>query len=459
MQSAEVALLSGSARAIDCAQTSSSPADFVSARIHNFYVHRGGEDQTLSAEIALLRGRGHTVEEFYARNNEAALSHNLTAAISAVWNQRTRRRLVDFIDVHKPALVHAHNLMPLISPAAYYACRERGVPVVQHVHNYRNICPAATLYRRNTVCEDCLGKRFAWPAIIHRCYRGSLGATAAVTGSNLLHNLIGTWRDAVDAYICMTEFSRQKIIEMGFPEAKIHVKPHFVLPDPGPGRGEGGFGIFVGRLRPEKGIDAMVRAWRRLGQERRLVIVGEGPKDAEVRRFSEELPNVEWLGPKSYPETLKLIGEAQYLLFPSEWYETFGRVIIELFACGTPVIAADIGGTAELVEDGVTGLLFRSGDSDDLARAVETLATDPGFVARSRVAARASFEARFSSERNYRQLMAIYARVQPSLGRYVAGDDLGVAATARTLGVAHAYLSSYGAPHHPTELAAQCDTS
>ena len=120
-----------------------------------------------------------------------------------------------------------------------------------------------------------------------------------------------------------------------------------------------------------------------------------------------------------------MIGKAQYLVFPSEWYEPFGRVIIEAFARGTPVLAANIGGTAELIEHGTTGLLFRSGDGADLARAVEMMSTDSGFAARNRVAARACFEARFTAEQNYHQLMAIYAHVQPGLGRVSSGAGSG----------------------------------
>jgi glycosyltransferase involved in cell wall biosynthesis len=399
-----------------------APEEFRSIRVHNFYAYGGGEDRTLASEVALLRSHGHVVAEFYARNDSAALARNLGAAVGAIWNPKARRRLDDFIDLHDPSIVHMHNLMPLISPSAYYACRKRGVPVVQHIHNYRTFCPAATLYRDGMVCEDCLGKRFAWPALVHRCYRKSLGATAAIVGSNLLHDLIGTWRDAVDAFVCMNEFTRLKIIEAGFPAGRIHVKPHFVFPDPGPGKGEGGFGIFVGRLDVTKGLGSIFEAWRLLKQERRLMIVGEGPMDARVRQFCEERLNVEWLGPKPYAETLALIGKAQYLVFPSEWYEPFGRVIIEAFARGTPVLAANIGGTAELIEHGSTGLLFRPRDGADLARAVEMISTDQGFAANSRVAARASYESRFTAERNYHQLMAIYTHVQPSLARHHAAS-------------------------------------
>jgi glycosyltransferase involved in cell wall biosynthesis len=225
-----------------------------------------------------------------------------------------------------------------------------------------------------------------------------------------LHRALGTW-NLVDRFIALTEFARQKFIEGGFPPEKISVKPNFVHPDPGPGEGGGGYALFVGRLSPEKGLGTLLMAWERLGGKVPLKIVGDGPLAPEVQEAQKRIPGVEWLGRKAPEEVYALMGEAAFLVFPSEWYETFGRVAIEAFAKGTPVLAAHIGAVGEVTEDGRTGLHFRPGDPEDLAAKVEWFLAHPNELARMRKEARAEYEAKYTAEENYRQLMAIYQTV------------------------------------------------
>jgi glycosyltransferase involved in cell wall biosynthesis len=166
------------------------------------------------------------------------------------------------------------------------------------------------------------------------------------------HRALGTWTKMVDVYVALTEFAQDKFIEGGLPAEKIVVKPNFVADDPGPGGGSDGYALFVGRLSPEKGIETMLAAWDRLRMGVPLKIVGDGPLRDLVIRAAARQPSVEWLGYKTVAEVHALMKRAGVLVFPSEWYETFGRVAVEAFAAGTPVIAANIGAVGELVEHG-----------------------------------------------------------------------------------------------------------
>jgi glycosyltransferase involved in cell wall biosynthesis len=213
----------------------------------------------------------------------------------------------------------------------------------------------------------------------------------------------------VDRYICLTEFSRSKFVQAGFPEEKLDVKPNFVSPDPTMGSGTGGYAIFVGRLTVEKGVLTLLEAWRRLNEPIPLKIVGEGPLQARVKEAAAEDPSrVQWLGTLPIPEVYKLMGEASFLVFPSQWYETFGRVAIEAFATGTPVIASKIGAIAEIVSDGRTGLHFRPGDPDDLGAVVARAIRTPDLMRNMREAARAEYVAKYTAARNYSMLIDIY---------------------------------------------------
>ena len=166
---------------------------------------------------------------------------------------------------------------------------------------------------------------------------------------------MNTWTEMVDLYIALTNFARKKFIEGGFPAEKIVVKPNFVHPDPGIGEGCGGYALFVGRLSVEKGLDTLLAAWEQLKSTIPLKIVGDGPLADKVAAAAERLPKVEWLGLRPMSEVHALMGEAEVLIFPSKWYETFGRVAVEAFAKGTPVIGSNIGAIGDLIEHGRTG--------------------------------------------------------------------------------------------------------
>jgi glycosyltransferase involved in cell wall biosynthesis len=190
---------------------------------------------------------------------------------------------------------------------------------------------------------------------------------------------------------------------------RIAIKPNFIHPDPGPGNGQGGYAVFIGRLSPEKGIKTLLSAWTQLAGRLPLKIVGDGPLAENVKAAANQTASIEWLGRRQPPEVLSLLGEAACLVMPSIWYETFGRTIIEAYAKGTPVVASRLGAMAELVHDGHSGLLFEPGDPADLALKIHALLDDPARTIGMRRAARREYEDKYTAETNYEMMMAIYA--------------------------------------------------
>ncbi len=380
--------------------------------VHNLYQIRGGEDECYEAEIQLLRNAGHQVDEYSETNDRIASLSKVQVASKTVWSDEAYHAVKQQLMQHAYDVMHVQNFFPLISPSVYYAAREQGVPVVQTLHNYRLLCPNALFFRDGQVCEDCLGKAIPYPGVVHRCYRESRTASAGVVAMLAFHRAKRTWLEQVDRYIALTEFARQKFIEGGLPAHKILVKPNFVNPDPGIGTGQGGYALYVGRLSVEKGLDTLLAAWEQLPQPLPLKIVGDGPLAAQVTEATQRLPHVTWLGRRPMAEVHALMGDAMFLVFPSKWYETFGRVAIESFAKGTPVIASNIGAIAELVDADRTGLLFEPANSDDLAAKVEALLAHPTKLAQMRHAARAEFEAKYTAQANYQHLIDIYTKAQ-----------------------------------------------
>jgi glycosyltransferase involved in cell wall biosynthesis len=376
---------------------------------HNFYKQPGGEDQCVSAEVAMLRNYGHQVTQYCLSNDAIDAMGRVELAARTIWSRRAFCELRQLFQTHRPQIAHFHNTFPLISPSAYYAARAENVRVIQTLHNFRLCCVNALLFRDGEVCEDCLGKAVPWRGIVHRCYRNSYTASAGTAAMVATHRLFGTWRNAVDTYIALSESSRRKLVAGGLPADKIVIKSNFAYPDPGPGEGGEGYAIYVGRLSAEKGVDTLLAAWRQLGVPP-LKLVGDGPIAPAVRAAVAHNTRIEWLRSVPQQAVYDLVGKAAFLVLPSRCYENFPRVVIEAFAKGTPVIVSKLGAMAEIVEDGRSGLHFKPGDAVDLAEKVQRILADPLKLKRMRQAAREKFEQNFTADANHNILMAIYER-------------------------------------------------
>ncbi len=376
--------------------------------LHNRYRIRGGEDESTELEVAMLREAGHEVTLLEAFNDDIGESTGLVgAAISTIWSRDWERRISDHLAEHQVDVLHVQNFFPLISPSVYRAARLNNVAVVQSVRNYRLVCPAATLFRDGGFCNDCVSKRWKWPGIVHRCYRGSMAGSAVVASMAVVHHAMDTWAHSVDRYVAISDYVAERLVEGGFPAAKITVKPNFV-PDMRAGadflaRAGRPSVLFVGRLTPEKGLDMILSAWHQVQVASDLIVVGEGERPLSVSR------NVQFTGKLPKEEVYVLMRQASMVVMPGSWPEPFGRVAVEAFAQGTPVISSDIGGVASIVQHNENGLIFPAGDAQALATAMNTMLADEALRARLGSGARASYLAHYTPRANLHQLEQIYA--------------------------------------------------
>ncbi len=381
---------------------------------HNYYLQSGGEDTAFSAEVRLLRSRGHKVVEYVEDNRRIGSLGPVRVALQTVWSQPTYERLERLIRREKPDLVHFHNTFPLISPSAYYACHRAGVPVVQSLDNPRLLCPSANFYRDGHLCQDCLLKTPPWPSVIHGCYHHSAPQTAVVASMLTVHRLLRTWNRLVSMYLVATEFYRTKFIQGGLPASRIRVKPHFVDPDPGLRLTGclGDYALFVGRLDPEKGIHILLEALKYVPGIP-VKIRGEGSLAGYVHSFVRDNGlerTVQITGRLELDSFRQLMKGARFLIWPSQgYYETFGYAAVESFSCGVPVIAQGIGVATEIVSEGSTGLHFQPGSASDLAKTMRWAWDHPVEMAHMGANARAEYEAKYTAEQNYPQLLAAYA--------------------------------------------------
>jgi glycosyltransferase involved in cell wall biosynthesis len=383
--------------------------------VHNGYQKHGGEDVVVEAEARLLTAHGQSLVRYRRRNDELSGRGPLgiiAAGIETVWSAAAARELAALLAKEKPDVVHFHNIFPLVSPAAYYACADAGVPVVQTLHNYRLLCPGAYFLRDGRVCEECLGRSVPWPGVVHGCYRESRAATAAVATMLAVHRAMKTWREKIGVYIALSEFARKKFIEGGLPGERIVVKPNFVDPDPGLKCGAGEYALYVGRLSAEKGLRVLLGAWGRLRGRIPLRIAGDGPLKEEIAGEikTRGLLGVGLLGRLAPSEIVSVMQGARFLVLPSVCYENFPLAVVEAFACGLPVIASRLGSMAEIVADGDTGLHVTPGDSAELAAKADWAWRNPGKLQELGKAGRQEYVSKYGPEQNYKRLMGIFER-------------------------------------------------
>jgi glycosyltransferase involved in cell wall biosynthesis len=385
--------------------------------LHNRYLIPGGEEPSSLAEVAILREHGHQVDFLEEDNHRIEQLGKLRTAVRTVWSRESYRRIDDKLRSGEFDVMHVQNFFPLWSPSVYYAAWRNGVPVVQTLHNYRLMCVNSLFFRDQHVCEDCLGKPLPWRGIVHACYRHSRAASATVAAMAGWHRFIGTWQKRVQTYIAVSEFTRQKYIAGGMPPEKIVLKPYFIHPSPQPGTGGGGYALYVGRLSPEKGIATMLEAWKSAQTPLPLKIVGQGPLEDLVRQAAGACSHIEYLGGRSWAEVLEMMAKAVFLVFPSEWYETMGRTIMEAFAVGTPVVAAEIGPPASMIAPGETGFHFQPGNIADLRERIEWCSRHLDQMRSMRPNARRAFEANYTGAANIEMLVNIYRQAQAKNAR------------------------------------------
>jgi len=392
------------------AHGSDGTADLVRERvliINSLYRRNApsGENRSFETERDLLRAMGHVVETYVRPDTDVedgSLLQNAALAGRAMWSQSARREVTAACEAMRPDIVHIHNYYPHLSPSVCSAARDSGAAVVLSICNFRTSCVNGQFFREGRVCELCASKPFAWPGVRNGCYKDSRLASAAVATMNWAHRTMRVVSRCVDVCVAPSAFAATKLIECGFPEEKLHVKPDVVFPDPGLGSGTRRGAIYLGRFSQEKGIKTLLMALDIT--QRTVTAVGSGPLEHALG----ESPFVELAGLKSPADVTRLLRGASFLVAPSECFETFGRGVVEAFSCGTPVIASGIGALPEHVRHGETGLLVTPGDAGELASAIEWCFAHPTEMRRMGQNARDLFEARYGPSASYADMQNLY---------------------------------------------------
>ncbi len=386
--------------------------------VHNSYQMPGGENSVFKNLYRILKRVGQEVD-VYSRHNleiqDFSIQHKVFAGIESFFSLRTWREVQEIVRKRKIQVAIVQNVFPLISPSVYYALKAVEVPIIQLVYNYRIVCPDAHLFTGGQICERCVRGNY-WHAVMRKCYKQSLIASGWYAGILGMHRLIRTFVRKVDRFVVPDHFMASRLVAGGIPAEKIrkNVNPFFVE-DYQPSYESGNFILYIGRLIKQKGVFTLVKSALELPSNAPpIYIAGDGEERERLESLISSLglqDRVRLLGPKWGAEVQQLMRESMFVVVPSEWYDNLPLVICQSYAMAKPVIASNINGIPEYVENEVDGLLFQPGDANELARCINRLSQDLSLRMQMSLNARRKAEKMFDFQSYWRKMDAIIQEV------------------------------------------------
>ncbi|MBN3040106.1 MAG: glycosyltransferase family 4 protein [Candidatus Omnitrophica bacterium] len=382
-------------------------------RIHNRYIETGGEDEVVRSDTQMLRDKGHEVIIYERSNQEInrfSISRRLTFFLKdIIWSNDSYKQVKKLAREAKPDIAHIDNIFLMITPSVYDALKELKIPILQSLCSYRLICPKGMFYRDKQVCELCREGDYS-PAVRYRCLRSSLMASLLWARMLKAHYRNKTFFTKPDAFITLSDFSKEIFVKWGIDRKKIFVKPVAVAEQPRLNHTQEDYALYIGRFVDYKGVKTLVSAFEKL-PEYNLKLIGDGPLYPEIKEKARRMKNIELLGSLSSQEKFDYIRRSRFVIFPSECFETFGIVMLEAYSCRVSVIGSDLGTRKELVKNMQTGLLFRPADVNDLAAKISWAFEHPQKMREFGEKGRDLHSSSYSPDKNYQLLIDIYREI------------------------------------------------
>ena len=390
---------------------------------HNYYQQAGGEGVVVANEMAMLKDHGHDVQLYSTSNNQIiGFWQKLQVSLRLTHSSFHKKELKKHIQQFSPDIVHVHNFFPLLTPAVFDACNELNIPVVHTLHNYRLLCPSATLFINGKSNTESINKN-AYAMVKYKAYKNSFFGTFLLARAIEKYKKNNIWHNKVDQFIAPSSALKSIYMNAGFHTDKITVKPNFIqVPssikkivstsnkqqekqyESNPSTVK--YAIYIGRLVEEKGIKTLLSSWKSSDIE--LRVYGSGPLEYLFdSNVNSTLANISYFGEVAKKEAMLALASAQYLIMPTLWQEPFGLVTIEALAQGIPVIASNIGAMPEIITHNENGLLFEPSNNNDLRNQIDIMKCDNKRDIMSHKALD-SFQGKFSASVNYPKLLAIY---------------------------------------------------
>ncbi len=397
-------------------------------QIHRFFNIIGGAERYFFDVSKLLKKHGHEIAFFsmHDKNNfnsgwnqyfvsnvsfeDKSIQSRLRLVERFIYSRESKDKIGRLLNDNRLDIAHIHDLNYFISPSILPVIHNAGIPIIQTIHDYLKIAPSWNLFHDGQICEITKKRKF-FRAIFHRCVSSSVKFNTLFIVAKYIHNILGL-ENIVDYYISPSMFINKKLIEYDIPAEKIIYVPYFVdYFQYEPNYESGNYILYFGRLSPEKGLKNLIRAMQYLPKIK-LIIAGRGEEDTDLKSFvgSLKLKNVRFSGFYDGSRLRNLIAGCRFTVLPSIWYEVFGISILESFACGKPVIASNIGGIPEIIEDGFNGLLFEPGNIDNLVDNIDKLWNNTPLCKSLGKNAREHVIKYYGPEEHYEKMIEIYKK-------------------------------------------------
>lgn len=394
--------------------------------VDKYYFIKGGAERYFFEFAKVLEQNGHEIIPFsmkhpdnfetpysdyfvpeidYSVNNPLSKAMLLPRSLGRmIYSTDAKKRIADLIEQTNPDLAHLHMIDHQISPSILHAFKDKGIPVLQTVHQYKLVCPNYRFYNPSTnkICEKCLDGHFYHP-IVEKCHKGSMIAGMMIAMETRIHKWMQIYENLIDVFHVPSSFMGEKLIQGGVDPQKVFKQFYTINLDDFPYQENFENNIvYFGRLAEEKGILTLLKAMKEITNTT-LLIVGTGPQEPVLKRYVSEnnMSHVKFLGYKDQEEINQIIGNSKFVLVPSEWYDNSPLVIYESFAMGKPVIGSDLGGVPELIDHEKNGLVFRAGDVEDLKNKISMMLKEDSRIIEYGRAAREKAEAEFEPQGHY----------------------------------------------------------
>jgi len=318
-------------------------------------------------------------DEIVFRQHSWSVSSARRALARAFYSREVYDALSQELRDTRPDVAYVLKFLRKLSPSILTALHDQSVPIAVRFSDFELVCPQQHLVRQDRVCELCVGRQ-PWPSVRYRCVQGSFGASA-VNALAMGYARRRGFFDLVDAFVAPSDIMRRKMLDGGLPADKLHEIPTFVESRPArPYHLREPRICYVGRLERVKGVEVLLDAAELLKRREglgdvELVIAGDlsTPTGEAVRSRLRErpIPGITLPGMLDEDGVIELLQSSRVSVVPSLWYENMPNALLESLACGTPVVASDLGSMHDMLHGTGAGVLFRPADPVALADALQ----------------------------------------------------------------------------------------
>lgn len=394
--------------------------------LNSYNYRRGGSDavfidhdqmfsnhhwQTASFAMHHPKNTASPWSEYFVDELEFGHAYNIpqkaVMASKVIYSLEAKKKLAKLLEVFTPDIAHAHCIYHHLSPSILSLLHKNNIPTVMTAHDLKIACPAYKMLNSNGICEKCKNGNLLH-LVKNRCIHNSTAISSLIAIESAFHKISGLYSKNLDKIVTPSHFFKEKLMQWGWPEEQLVYIPNFIDCETiTPNFDAGKYFLYFGRLAPEKGVETLIQA--AINTKVSLKIAGTGPIEKHLKSVAADHDNIQFVGFKSGNDLWSLINHARAIVLPSEWYENAPISLLEAFSAGKPVIGANIGGIPEMLDHENTGLIFESGNLDDLTDSIRKITsyTDEQVSSLGRNA-RNHVASTFTASRYYNDMIELY---------------------------------------------------